>query len=404
MRADDGALAALDALRGIPSGDERRNVALLPLGGGGGPRAVVGDGGDGQVVALLGDHLGGDLLDELGSLVRDDRGHLDLAGGSGGVLDLLDGGRSGLDALPVHLHDFLALLGVRLLGVVLEHLDRVELGAVGLGELDAGELEERGLENRVRARAHAVLAGDLRRVDHVELELLVDDRLLDLVGHVVPDLVRRERRGEEEHGARLRGLEHVVLLEVREAVARREVGRVDEVGRADHVAAEAEVRDRDAAGLLGVVLEVALRVVLGVVADDLDGVLVRADRAVRAEAPEHALLAVALRHHKGVVAEQIAAGDVVDDAHHEVVERLLLCHVREDVRAHLGSEVLGADAVAAGEDLRVLEGDDTLLLGLADRGARVEVERVTDGARLLRAVQHRDALHGLRNRLHEVLH
>ena len=123
-------------------------------------------------------------------------------------------------------------------------------------------------------------------------------------------------------------------------MARREVGRVDEVGRADHVAAEAEVRDRDAAGLLGVVLEVALRVVLGVVADDLDGVLVRADRAVRAEAPEHALLAVALRDDEAVVAEDVAVRNVVDDADAEVVHRLVLRHVREDVRAHLRSEVL----------------------------------------------------------------
>ena len=46
------------------------------------------------------------------------------------------------------------------------------------------------------------------------------------------------------------------------------------------------MRDRDAAGLLGVICEVCLSVFLGVVADDLDGVLVCADCAVAAEAVE----------------------------------------------------------------------------------------------------------------------
>jgi hypothetical protein len=50
--------------------------------------------------------------------------------------------------------------------------------------------------------------------------------------------------------------------------------------------AEAQVRDRDRAGLLGVVDEVALGEVVRVLADDLDAVLVGADRAVGAQAVE----------------------------------------------------------------------------------------------------------------------
>ena len=44
-----------------------------------------------------------------------------------------------------------------------------------------------------------------------------------------------------------------------------------------------------AAGLLGVVLEVSLYELVGVVADDLDGVLVRTNGTVAAETPELAL-------------------------------------------------------------------------------------------------------------------
>ena len=403
MGADDGALAALDTDVRIPLGNERGDVALLPLRGGCRPGAVVRNRRNGKIVTLLGDHLRGDVLDELGRFVGDRRRLLELARGSGGILDLLDGGAGRLDALPVHLDDVLTLLGIGLLGVVLEDLDRIELGAVGRGELDAGELEERSLEDGVRARAHAVLERDLGGVDHVELKFLVDDDLLDLVRHVVPDLGGRVGRGEEEHGARLCGLEHVVLLEVRKAVASREVRRVDEVRAADHVAAETEVGDRHAAGLLGVVLEVALREVLGVVADDLDGVLVRADRTIRAETPEHALLAVARGHHEGHVAENALAADVVDDAAAEVVLRLVGEHVVVDRLADLRGEVLGAETVAAREHLGILEGDDPLLQTLTDRRRDVEVERIV-GAGLLRAVENGDALDRGGDRLDEVLH
>ena len=72
-------------------------------------------------------------------------------------------------------------------------------------------------------------------------------------------------------------------------MAGHEVSLVDVVGALDGLVAEAQVRNGDAAGLLGVVLEVSLYVLVGVVADDLDGVLVGADGAVAAQAPELAL-------------------------------------------------------------------------------------------------------------------
>ena len=55
---------------------------------------------------------------------------------------------------------------------------------------DAGDGEEAGLHDRVDADAHAGVLGHLVGVDHVELQLLVDDRLLDLQRQLVPDLIR----------------------------------------------------------------------------------------------------------------------------------------------------------------------------------------------------------------------
>ncbi len=63
----------------------------------------------------------------------------------------------------------------------------------------------------------------------------------------------------------------------------------DLIGRADRARAETQVRDSYRSGLLRVVDEVALRVVIGLLANDLDRILVRADRAVGTQTPEDAL-------------------------------------------------------------------------------------------------------------------
>ena len=72
-------------------------------------------------------------------------------------------------------------------------------------------------------------------------------------------------------------------------MAGNEVGLVDIVGALYRAVAETKMGDGDTAGLLGVILEVSLNVFVGVVADDLDGVLICADGAVAAETPELAL-------------------------------------------------------------------------------------------------------------------
>src|SRR5262249_59332457 len=91
------------------------------------------------------------------------------------------------------------------------------------------------------------------------------------------DQQRRARRGS---------LEHLGTLEQAELMAADEARLRDEIGGPDRLRPEAQVRDRLRAGLLGVVDEVALRVQTLLVAEDLDRVLVRADRAVGAEPEE----------------------------------------------------------------------------------------------------------------------
>ena len=134
--------------------------------------------------------------------------------------------------------------------------------------------------------AHAGLLGHLVGVDGVDLEAQIDDAGLALVGEAVPHLFGRVRGVEEVSRSRTGGKEGLVALEERPHVAGDEVGRIHEVGGADGLRPKAQVADGEDPGLLRVIDEVALDVVVGVLADDLDGVLVGPDGAVGAQAVE----------------------------------------------------------------------------------------------------------------------
>ena len=213
----------------------------------------------------------------------------------------------------VLLHDGVAALAVGLLDGVLD-------GGDGLfARQDAGDGEEAGLHDGVDAAAHAGDLGDLVAVDDVELQLLGDDLVLHGARQLVPDLVGIEGAVEQEGGAGFGELQHVDAFQEGELVAGHEIRLGDEVAGADRLGAEAQVGGGDGAGLLGIVNEVALGVVVGLFADDLDGVLVGADGAIRAESVEQG--AHGAGGFGGVIGivVQAGVGDVVLDADGEVV-------------------------------------------------------------------------------------
>ena len=172
-------------------------------------------------------------------------------------------------------------------------------------------------------------------------------------------------------------------------MAGNEVCLVDVVRRLDGLVAETQVRDGDAAGLLGVVLEVRLDVLVGVVADDLDGVLVCADRAVAAETPELAGDRAGRRGvGRGLLFEGVT-GDIIDDADGEVALRLCSRQVLIDCKDACRGGVLRTETVTTADDLCL----DALAL---QRGDDIEVERLAEGAGLLGSVENGDLLHRLR--------
>ena len=166
-------------------------------------------------------------------------------------------------------------------------------------------------------------------------------------------------------------------------MAGNKVRLVDVVRALDGLVAEAQVAHRHAAGLLRVILEVGLHVLVGVVADDLDGVFVRADRAVAAETPELALDGALCRGGGSGLLGKGHVGHVVHNAQGELALHLALRELLVDCKDRGGRRVLAAEAVAAADDL------DVGLAGIGKRRHHVEVQRLAQGAGLLGAVEDR---------------
>ena len=387
--ADVGALVALDALVLVPGGNADGHAALL-VGAGAlleGAVHMVHEGGDGEAVAV---HLGDGLQDALhhlhsaGAALQLHALRLVLGSGpGGGHVELLEGGDAQINGLVVHIHHVLALLQVGVGGGILHVADGLSL------RHDLRQLEESGLENGVGALAHADLGGQVDGVDGVDLDVVLGNIALGHGGHVVIQLLVGPLAVDEEHAAVLHVADHGEALDdVRGHMAGHEVGLVDVVGALDGLVAEAQVADGHAAGLLGVVLEVRLDKLIGVVADDFDGVLVGADGAVAAQAPELALDGALGRSVGGLVLGQGGAGHVVHDADGELALGLVLLELLIHGEDAAGGRVLGAQAVAAAHD-------GGLTAGVGERGDHVQVQGVALAAGLLGAVQDGDLLRGL---------
>ena len=159
VRADEAAVAALDAEVGVPDGDQLRDVALLVGGGAARVGAVDRQRADRQLVAAAGQHRRGDRADELGRLRRDERRRL--AGGRHllGHLDLVQPLERAVDGGLVALDHLGAAPAVGLGDRVLDPLDRL------LARQHSGEGEEAGLQDDVDSPGQADLARDPVGVD-----------------------------------------------------------------------------------------------------------------------------------------------------------------------------------------------------------------------------------------------
>ena len=201
MRADEDALAALDAQVGFPDRDLEGDVALFPLGGAGREGAVDGQGRDRDGIAIEGDHRPEDIRDEIGAAAGTGARRVSLLVTLAGTLTSCRLARVWSTAAIVLLDDGFTALAVGLLDGFLD------LGDGFVARQDAGDGEEAGLHDGVDAAAHAGLLGNIVGVDDVELEFLLDDVLLDFLRQLVPDFLRAVDAVQQEDRAGLGILE-----------------------------------------------------------------------------------------------------------------------------------------------------------------------------------------------------
>ena len=199
-------------------------------------------------------------------------------------------------------------------------------------------------------------------------------------------------------------LQHVSPLDERELMAGHELGLFNQVRRLDRMRAETQVRHRHRAGLLRVIDEVALRIVVGALGDDLDRVLVGADGAVRTQTEEHRPLHTFELGVERGIRRQREMGDVVGDADGELRLRLVLLEFIEDSLGHSAVELLRRQAIAAADDDRIGRGrTQARLLGAEECGNDVLEQGLAGSAELLGAVENRDRLDGRRKRRDEMI-
>ena len=265
------------------------------------------------------------------------------SGPIGRNVNLHECGGTGIDGAVIHVNDVLTLLQIRL-GSRIFHV----ANGLFLGD-DIRKSEERRLQNGVRAFAHANLYGQVNSVDGIEVDVVLRNVALRGGTQVLSELLGRPLAVHHEGTMGLHVVhDREVFLNVARVVARHEVGLVDVVRTANGLVAETQVRNGHAAGFLGVVLEVRLHVFFGMVADDFDGVLVRANRAVAAQAPELALDGAGRRGVRRIrVFRKREVGHVVDDAHSKLATGGFLGKLGENGEHRRGRRIFTAQAITA---------------------------------------------------------
>ena len=113
--------------------------------------------------------------------------------------------------------------------------------------------------------------------------------------------------------------QQVLPFEKSELVAGDEAGRGDQIGRLDRVWPKSQMRNRLRAGFVGIVDEVALRILFRVFGDDLHAVLVGANRAVGAQTVENRAGGLGRLDREVLFDGEAAERDVVLDAEGEAV-------------------------------------------------------------------------------------
>ena len=334
MRTDEHALATLDANLRIPHRNFRGKIAFLPTRGVRWERAIARHRAHGQSVATACRNRPQHIAHKGRRLCRHRRTNRDPALDVVGHFHFKQIREGRVHRRDVHLHDLFALLAVGFLDGILDRHD----GFFTWQHARNGK--EARLHHGVNARPHARRPRHRQRINREHLCFRRDEIALRFRREIVPDYLRPMRRVQQQRPARHETLRHVHALEEDGLMTRHEVRRRDEIRGTNRLRPEAQMRNRDSSGFLRVIDEVTLRIIVRVLADDLDGFLVRADRAVRAEPVEQRPHHFRRLDRKLRVHVKARVANVVHDPDREMIFRFRDGEIVEHRLDHRGGEFL----------------------------------------------------------------
>ena len=281
MWADHHTLIALDADGGIPGGYLHGDIAFFPPGGSCRPATILGESAHRHEIPETFHDAGSDTLHEVGRLGRNGGWTAALGGDMFRNGDFAQGGERLIHGGEIALDDFLAFFLVTLADRILDARDGLLLGK------DAGDGKEAGLHDGIDPPPHACIAGHAVAVNAVETDAFGYHLLLKFQRKPIPHRLGGVGGIEQEHGPLGGAIEHRQLIQERPLVAGDKAGLADQIRGTDRFRPESEVGNGDGSRLLGVIHEISLGIIRGLTPDDLDGVFVRSNRAIRSQTIEN---------------------------------------------------------------------------------------------------------------------
>ena len=256
------------------------------------------------------------------------------------------------------------------------------------------------LKNGVGALAHTNLFGKVNGVNEIHADVVLNNITLCLCREVMRELFGIPLAVYEELSSWLDVAHHLETLgNIRGVVARHKVCLGDIVRRANSVIAKAQVADGDTTGLLGIILEIRLNVLVGMVADDLDGVFVGANRTVASNAPE---LALDGSFGCGIgsirIFGQRQVGNIVHNANRKLMTRLILLELFKDSECGRRWRIFRTKTITTADNGKVA------FSGLIQCRNDILIQRLTDRTRLLGTIHDGNLLDRLRENVNKMLH
>ncbi len=217
---------------------------------------------------------------------------------------------------------------------------------------------------------------------------MVGDECLHLSRQMLLKLFHIPRTVQKEGSSVHQFLNHVVFIHIRRIMACHEVRFVNQICGLDRFLAETQVRHGHTAGLLGIIIKVCLCIHIGVVADDLDGVLIGADRTVCTQTPEFTVGRSFRSRDQRSTGLKRQVCHVIHDTDGEFLLRCIVIDCNDLCRRG----VFGTKAITSGKDRRIVE------LRSLQRCNHIQVKRLAKCARLFGSVKNRNLFYRIRNR------